>query len=60
MLTDADCKTAMAAMAAVLESVKAGELLRAIDAYAGQPVTRAALAWAWPTTGPSSWSSAGP
>ena len=30
-------------MAAVLEPVKAGELLRAIDAYAGQPVTRAAL-----------------
>lgn len=31
-------------MAAVLEPVKAGELLRAIDVYAGQPVTRAALA----------------
>ena len=30
-------------MAAVLEPVKAGELLRAIDAYTGQPVTRAAL-----------------
>jgi integrase len=31
-------------MAAVLEPAKAGELLRAIDAYAGQPVTRAAMA----------------
>ena len=31
-------------MAAVLEPVKVGELVRAIDAYAGQPVTRAALA----------------
>jgi integrase len=31
-------------MAAVLEPTQAGELLRAIDAYAGQPVTRAALA----------------
>ena len=31
-------------MAAVLDPIKAGELLRAIDAYAGQPVTRAALA----------------
>ena len=31
-------------MAAVVEPVKAGELLRAIDAYAGQPATRAALA----------------
>jgi len=30
-------------MAAVLEPAQAGELLRAIDAYAGQPVTRAAL-----------------
>lgn len=30
-------------MAAVLEPVKAGELLRAIDGYAGQPITRAAL-----------------
>ena len=30
-------------MAAVLEPAKAGELLRAIDAYAGHPVTRAAL-----------------
>lgn len=30
-------------MAAVLEPVKAGELMRAISAYAGQPVTRAAL-----------------
>lgn len=31
-------------MAAVLEPAKAGELLRAIDDYAGQPATRAALA----------------
>lgn len=31
-------------MAAVLEPAKAGELLRAIDNYAGQPSTRAALA----------------
>lgn len=31
-------------MAAVLEPIKAGELLRAIDSYAGQPITRAALA----------------
>ncbi len=31
-------------MAAVLEPVQAGALLRDIDAYAGQPVTRAALA----------------
>ena len=31
-------------MAAVLEPVKVGELLRAIEGYAGQPVTRAALA----------------
>lgn len=31
-------------MGAVLEPVKAGELLRAIDSYAGQPATRAALA----------------
>lgn len=30
-------------MAAVLEPVKAGELLRAIDGYQGQPITRAAL-----------------
>lgn len=30
-------------MAAVLEPVKAGELMRAIAGYAGQPVTRAAL-----------------
>ena len=30
-------------MAAVLDPGKAGELMRAIDAYAGQPVTRAAL-----------------
>jgi len=30
-------------MAAVLEPVKAGELMRAIDGYAGQPITRAAL-----------------
>lgn len=30
-------------MAAVLEPAKAGELLRAIEAYAGQPATRAAL-----------------
>lgn len=30
-------------MAAVLEPTKAGELMRAIEAYAGQPVTRAAL-----------------
>ncbi|MBL8312309.1 MAG: integrase arm-type DNA-binding domain-containing protein [Rubrivivax sp.] len=30
--------------AAVLEPVQAGQLLRDIDAYAGQPVTRAALA----------------
>ena len=29
--------------AAVLDPVKAGELLRAIDGYSGQPVTRAAL-----------------
>lgn len=31
-------------MAAVLEPLQAGELLRAIDAYSGQPATRAALA----------------
>ena len=31
-------------MAAVLEPVKAGELMRAIVAYSGQPATRAALA----------------
>jgi integrase len=31
-------------MAAVLEPAKAGELLRAIDAYSGQPMTKAALA----------------
>ena len=31
-------------MAVVLEPVKAGELLRSIDAYTGQPMTRAALA----------------
>lgn len=31
-------------MSAVLEPTRAGELLRAIDGYAGQPVTRAALA----------------
>lgn len=31
-------------MAAVLEPLKVGELLRAIDAYTGQPATRAALA----------------
>lgn len=30
-------------MAALLEPVKVGELMRAIDAYAGQPVTRGAL-----------------
>ncbi|CAM3884720.1 tyrosine-type recombinase/integrase [Roseateles saccharophilus] len=30
-------------MAAVLEPTSAGELMRAIDSYAGQPVTRAAL-----------------
>lgn len=30
-------------MAAVLEPVKVGELLRAIDGYTGQPITRAAL-----------------
>ena len=30
-------------MPAVLEPVKAGELLRAIDGYSGQPLTRAAL-----------------
>jgi len=30
-------------MAAVLEPVRAGELLRAIEGYAGQPATRAAL-----------------
>jgi integrase len=30
-------------MAAVLEPGQAGELLRAIESYAGQPVTRAAL-----------------
>lgn len=30
-------------MAAVLEPAKAGELLRAIDGYTGQPVTKAAL-----------------
>lgn len=30
-------------MAAVLEPAKAGELLRAIDGYGGQPMTRAAL-----------------
>ncbi len=30
-------------MAAILEPVKAGELLRAIDGYSGQPITRAAL-----------------
>lgn len=31
-------------MAAILEPVKVGELLRAIDGYSGQPMTRAALA----------------
>lgn len=31
-------------MSAVLEPAKAGELLRAIDGYTGQPMTRAALA----------------
>lgn len=31
-------------MAAVLEPIKAGELLRAIDGYTGQPMTKAALA----------------
>ncbi len=31
-------------LAAVLEPVKAGELMRAIDGYSGHPVTRAALA----------------
>ena len=31
-------------MSAVLEPIKAGDLLRAVDTYAGQPVTRAALA----------------
>jgi len=31
-------------MAAVLEPAKAGELLRAIDGYSGQPMTKAALA----------------
>ena len=31
-------------MAAVLEPAKAGELLRSIDGYAGQPMTKAALA----------------
>ena len=31
-------------MAALLEPAKAGELLRAIDGYTGQPMTRAALA----------------
>jgi integrase len=31
-------------MAAILEPVKVGALLRAIDAYTGQPMTRAALA----------------
>lgn len=31
-------------MAAVLEPAQASELLRAIDAYSGQPITRAALA----------------
>lgn len=30
-------------MAAILDPVKAGELLRAIDGYSGQPITRAAL-----------------
>ena len=30
-------------MAAVLEPVKVGELMRAIDGYTGQPITRAAL-----------------
>lgn len=30
-------------MAAILDPIKAGELMRAIDAYAGQPATRAAL-----------------
>jgi integrase len=30
-------------MAAILDPIKAGELMRAIDAYAGQPSTRAAL-----------------
>ena len=30
-------------MAAILEPIKVGELLRAIDGYSGQPVTRAAL-----------------
>ena len=31
-------------MAAILEPVKVGELMRAIDGYSGQPMTRAALA----------------
>ena len=31
-------------MAAILEPVKVGELLRAISAYSGQPITRAAMA----------------
>ena len=31
-------------MAAILEPIKLGELLRAIDGYSGQPITRAALA----------------
>jgi integrase len=31
-------------MAAILEPVKVGELLRAIDGYSGQPMTRAAMA----------------
>jgi hypothetical protein len=31
-------------MAAVLEPTKVAELLRAIDGYSGQPLTRAALA----------------
>jgi integrase len=31
-------------MAAILEPVKVGELLRAIDAYTGQPMTKAAMA----------------
>jgi hypothetical protein len=31
-------------MAAVLEPTKVAELLRAIDGYSGQPMTRAALA----------------
>ena len=31
-------------MAAILEPFKVGELMRAIDGYSGQPMTRAALA----------------